>query len=140
MQSVHEHGPSATLPSDVHLESEQLMTESVLLITLFMASQVVLSSDEPVFGGYSNVTKESDTVFVTDEGTYDGRPHSFQVGASCTTETRLRYIALIPCWCSPLRLPLSMPLAKCLCCGGSAHLDYSQRACSSAQPARHAPA
>ena len=41
--------------------------------------QVVLSSDEPVFGGYSNVTKDSETVLTTDEGTYDRRPNSFQV-------------------------------------------------------------
>ena len=40
---------------------------------------MVLSSDEPAFGGYSNVTKESDAVLKTDEGTYDNRPHSFQV-------------------------------------------------------------
>ncbi len=43
------------------------------------ALQVVLSSDEPAFGGYSNVTKDSDAVLKTDEGTYDNRPHSFQV-------------------------------------------------------------
>jgi len=47
------------------------------------ALQVVLSSDEPAFGGYSNVTKESDAVLSTDEGTYDNRPNSFQVRSSC---------------------------------------------------------
>ena len=47
--------------------------------TVRLSSQVVLSSDEPAFGGYSNVTKDSDTVLATDEGTYDNRPHSFQV-------------------------------------------------------------
>lgn len=41
--------------------------------------QVVLSSDEPVFGGYSNVTKDSDATFSTVEGDYDGRPNSLQV-------------------------------------------------------------
>ena len=40
---------------------------------------MVLSSDEPVFGGYSNVTKDSDVSFTTSEGTYDNRPHSFKV-------------------------------------------------------------
>ena len=42
--------------------------------------QVALSSDEEVFGGYRNVTKDSDIEFHTAEGSHDGRPHSFKVG------------------------------------------------------------
>lgn len=41
--------------------------------------QIVLSSDEAVFGGFSNVSKEADVDFQTTEGDYNGRPHSFQV-------------------------------------------------------------
>ena len=37
----------------------------------------MLSSDEEVFGGYKNVSKEYDVDYLTSEGTYDGRPHSF---------------------------------------------------------------
>jgi hypothetical protein len=41
--------------------------------------QVVLSSDEAVFGGYQNVTKNSDVSFHTQKHGHDGRPLSFQV-------------------------------------------------------------
>lgn len=42
---------------------------------------MVLSSDEEVFGGYRNVTKDADAVFSAQSGDYDGRPHSFMVRA-----------------------------------------------------------
>ena len=41
--------------------------------------QIVLSSDESVFGGFKNCSKDSDTEFQTMEGDYNGRPQSFQV-------------------------------------------------------------
>jgi 1,4-alpha-glucan branching enzyme len=47
--------------------------------------KVVLSSDEHVFGGWSNVTKNSNVEFHTMEGDYDGRPQSFNVYAPCRT-------------------------------------------------------
>jgi 1,4-alpha-glucan branching enzyme len=47
--------------------------------------KVVLSSDEPVFGGWSNVTKASEVEFATWESDFDGRPYSFQVYAPCRT-------------------------------------------------------
>ena len=47
--------------------------------------KVVLSSDEEVFGGWNNVTKDSDVEFHTMEGDYDGRPHSFFVYAPSRT-------------------------------------------------------
>ena len=39
--------------------------------------QIVLSSDEEVFGGWKNVSKEYDVDYQTQEGEYNGRPHSF---------------------------------------------------------------
>lgn len=45
----------------------------------------VLSSDEAVFGGYENASKKYDVSYQTQEGTYDGRPHSFQVYAPSRT-------------------------------------------------------
>jgi 1,4-alpha-glucan branching enzyme len=47
--------------------------------------KVVLSSDEKVFGGYENVTKNSDVEFFATLGDHDNRPHSFQVYAPCRT-------------------------------------------------------
>ena len=47
--------------------------------------KVVLSSDEEVFGGYQNVTKNSDVEFAATGGSADGRPHSFMVYAPCRT-------------------------------------------------------
>lgn len=47
--------------------------------------QIVLSSDEEVFGGWKNVSKEYDVDYCTDEGHYDGRPHSFLVYAPSRT-------------------------------------------------------
>ena len=47
--------------------------------SLCPALQVVLSSDEPVFGGYSNVTKDSDGTLTAAAGDYDGRPNSLMV-------------------------------------------------------------
>jgi hypothetical protein len=41
--------------------------------------KLVLSSDEAVFGGYENVSKKYDAEYITAEGNYDNRPHSFQV-------------------------------------------------------------
>lgn len=42
--------------------------------------QVVLSSDEEVFGGYRNVTKDAGVSFSTQQGNHDNRPYSFLVG------------------------------------------------------------
>ena len=39
----------------------------------------MLSSDEPVFGGFSNVTKNSDVTFASSQFEHDGRPNSFLV-------------------------------------------------------------
>ena len=47
--------------------------------------QIVLSSDEEVFGGWKNVSKEYDVDYQTTEGKYDGRPHSFLVYAPSRT-------------------------------------------------------
>lgn len=47
--------------------------------------KVVLSSDEEVFGGYRNCTKDSDVTFTTNNGNYDNRPHSFLVYAPSRT-------------------------------------------------------
>ncbi|KXZ47568.1 hypothetical protein GPECTOR_34g727 [Gonium pectorale] len=41
--------------------------------------KLLLTSDEEVFGGYRNVTKDADAVFNTQSGNFDNRPHSFQV-------------------------------------------------------------
>ncbi|GAX84832.1 hypothetical protein CEUSTIGMA_g12253.t1 [Chlamydomonas eustigma] len=47
--------------------------------------KVVLSSDEEVFGGYRNVTKDSDVIFTTTVGGHDNRPNWFQVYAPSRT-------------------------------------------------------
>ena len=47
--------------------------------------KVALSSDERVFGGWTNVTKDSEVEFITNEGDYDGRPYAFNVYAPCRT-------------------------------------------------------
>lgn len=47
--------------------------------------KVVLSSDEEVFGGYRNVTKEADAVFQASNHSHDSRPASFQVYAPSRT-------------------------------------------------------
>lgn len=47
--------------------------------------QIVLSSDEPVFGGYNNVSKDYDVAYAVQEGSYDGRPNSFQVYSASRT-------------------------------------------------------
>jgi len=49
--------------------------------------QVVLSSDEEVFGGYRNVSKDNDAVFVASNHNHDNRPASFQVYAPSRTCT-----------------------------------------------------
>ncbi len=41
--------------------------------------KVALSSDEDVFGGWKNVTKDSDVTFQAQDINHDSRPHSFQV-------------------------------------------------------------
>lgn len=43
------------------------------------AAQVVLSSDEEVFGGWRNVTKDSAVDFYTQQGDHDNRPNSMLV-------------------------------------------------------------
>jgi hypothetical protein len=40
---------------------------------------VVLSSDEEVFGGWRNVTKDSAVDFYTQQGDHDNRPNSMLV-------------------------------------------------------------
>lgn len=47
--------------------------------------RLVLSSDEPVFGGWDNLSKDKDAQHASDEGTFDGRPHSFLVYAPSRT-------------------------------------------------------
>ncbi|GAX82639.1 hypothetical protein CEUSTIGMA_g10065.t1 [Chlamydomonas eustigma] len=47
--------------------------------------KVILSSDEAVFGGYQNVTKNSDVSFNSQKHGHDGRPLSFQVYAPSRT-------------------------------------------------------
>lgn len=47
--------------------------------------KVVLSSDEAVFGGWSNVTKNSNVEFIAHEGDYDNRPNALMVYAPCRT-------------------------------------------------------
>jgi len=47
--------------------------------------KIALSSDEPVFGGYKNASKEYDATYATQQGDHDGRPHSFLVYAPCRT-------------------------------------------------------
>ena len=44
-----------------------------------------MSSDEGVFGGWNNVTKDSDVTFVASEGDHDGRPASMLVYAPART-------------------------------------------------------
>lgn len=53
--------------------------------TLLPCMKVALSSDEEIFGGYKNITKDSDSEMFATNGTFDGRPHSFQVYAPCRT-------------------------------------------------------
>ena len=40
--------------------------------------KIVLSSDEEPYGGFRNVTKDSDVEFFAGLGEHDNRPHSFQ--------------------------------------------------------------
>ncbi|PNH05198.1 1,4-alpha-glucan-branching enzyme 2-1, chloroplastic/amyloplastic [Tetrabaena socialis] len=47
--------------------------------------KIMLSSDEEVFGGYRNLTKDADAAFQTTAGNYDNRPFSFQVYAPART-------------------------------------------------------
>ena len=49
--------------------------------------KIVLSSDEEVFGGYRNVSKDYDAEILTQEGTFDNRPHSMLVYAPSRTVT-----------------------------------------------------
>ena len=46
---------------------------------------MVLSSDEQVFGGWRNVSKENDVEYATEAGDHDGRPHSFTAYAPSRT-------------------------------------------------------
>lgn len=43
--------------------------------------KIALSSDEPVFGGYNNVSKDYNTTFEASGEGHDSRPHSFFVYA-----------------------------------------------------------
>ena len=43
--------------------------------------KIALSSDEPVFGGYNNVSKDNNTSFEATDDRHDHRPHSFFVYA-----------------------------------------------------------
>jgi len=47
--------------------------------------KVALSSDEAVFGGWSNVTKDSNVEFIAQESDYDNRPNALMVYAPCRT-------------------------------------------------------
>lgn len=47
--------------------------------------KIVLSSDEEVFGGFRNVTKDSDVEFNAALGNHDDRPHSFRIYSPCRT-------------------------------------------------------
>jgi 1,4-alpha-glucan branching enzyme len=47
--------------------------------------RLILSSDEPVFGGWDNLSKDKDAQHESQEGTFDGRPHSFMVYAPSRT-------------------------------------------------------
>ncbi|KDD75589.1 hypothetical protein H632_c603p0, partial [Helicosporidium sp. ATCC 50920] len=47
--------------------------------------KIALSSDEEVFGGFCNVTKDADTSFPASAEGHDGRPHSVQVYAPSRT-------------------------------------------------------
>ncbi len=47
--------------------------------------QIVLSSDEAVFGGWENVSKKYDVAYQTDEGLHDNRPQSMLVYAPSRT-------------------------------------------------------
>jgi len=47
--------------------------------------KIVLSSDEEVFGGWKNVSKEYDVDYQTEAGDYNGRPNSFLVYAPSRT-------------------------------------------------------
>lgn len=69
--------------------------------------QVALSSDESVFGGYQNVTKNNDTEFFTNEGLHDGRPFSFQVYAP--SRTVVVYAPSEFCDCTSESQPYGVP-------------------------------
>mmetsp|Transcript_38602 Transcript_38602/g.114639 ORF Transcript_38602/g.114639 Transcript_38602/m.114639 type:complete len:851 (-) Transcript_38602:12-2564(-) len=47
--------------------------------------KIVLSSDEPVFGGWSNASKDADVVFPAHQGNHDNRPCHMQVYAPART-------------------------------------------------------
>lgn len=47
--------------------------------------QVALSSDEEIFGGFKNITKDSDAEMFAEFGSADERPHSFKVYSPCRT-------------------------------------------------------
>lgn len=52
--------------------------------------QIVLSSDEAVFGGFSNVSKKYDTTFNTGSSNHDNRPNDFCVYAPSRTVVSAR--------------------------------------------------
>lgn len=41
--------------------------------------KIVLTSDEEVFGGYKNLSKNNDATFVAEDQGINDRPHSFRV-------------------------------------------------------------
>lgn len=43
--------------------------------------KIVLSSDEPVFGGFNNVSKDYNTTFTPSKQSYDDRSYSFTIYA-----------------------------------------------------------
>lgn len=47
--------------------------------------KIILSSDEPAFGGYNNVSKSVDAVYTPSDGEHDGRPYNFMVYAPSRT-------------------------------------------------------
>ena len=70
---------------------------------------MVLSSDEQVFGGWRNVSKDFDVEFATEAGDFDGRPHSFTAYAPsrtvavyapaqfCDSQARQIWLCVPPC-------------------------------------------
>lgn len=65
-----------------------------------LLEQVVLSSDEEVFGGYKNATKDADVTFLAQQNfAHDNRPHSFQVRSQ---GEQLRMVPVVPCVTSGL--------------------------------------
>ena len=66
--------------------------------------QIMLSSDEPVFGGFSNITKNSDVTFASSQFEHDGRSNSFLVSG----------LPICLCQLAGLGCPLSLQMPASL--------------------------